>query len=166
MFVRCNPMLWKTSLAWQRLRRSWILSLHSSTARAFSGPNCQDPCKESSSFSTEKLPHTPVMVKEVLEFLDLKPGQVCLHLLFLFFFFVLVFNSCTPNQYQVIQTKQMASFPLLIICIIDNIVITLKTSHNVFRQANLLCLKLIPIVHTDVCACLISLYLNYTFFSG
>ncbi|XP_008308224.1 12S rRNA N(4)-cytidine methyltransferase METTL15 isoform X2 [Cynoglossus semilaevis] len=82
MFVRCNPMLWKTSLAWQRLRRSWILSLHSSTARAFSGPCCQDPCKESSSFSTEKLPHTPVMVKEVLEFLDLKPGQVVLDMTF------------------------------------------------------------------------------------
>lgn len=60
--------------------RSWKLSLHSSTVYASPGPGPLDRSEELSSVSTEKPPHTPVMLKEVLHYLDIKPGQVRLHL--------------------------------------------------------------------------------------
>lgn len=81
MSVRSNPMLRKTNLAVWRAWRSWKLSLHSSTVCASSGPGPGplDRSEELSPVSTEKPPHTPVMLKEVLQYLDIQLGQVGLH---------------------------------------------------------------------------------------
>lgn len=81
MSVRSNPMLWKTNLAVWRAWGSWKLSLHSSTVCGSSGPGPVDRSEELS--SAEKPPHTPVMLKEVLHYLDIQLGQVCLHLCYL-----------------------------------------------------------------------------------
>ncbi|KAL3065571.1 hypothetical protein OYC64_015681 [Pagothenia borchgrevinki] len=80
--VRSNPMLRKTNLAVWRAWRSWKLSLHSSTVCASSGTGPLDRSEELSSVSSEKPPHTPVMVKEVLHYLDIQPGQVVLDMTF------------------------------------------------------------------------------------
>ncbi|XP_073320580.1 12S rRNA N4-methylcytidine (m4C) methyltransferase isoform X2 [Pagrus major] len=82
MSVHCNPILRKTNLAVWRAWRSWKLSLHSSTVCASSGPGPLDKSEELSSVSTEKPPHTPVMLKEVLHYLDIRPGQVVLDMTF------------------------------------------------------------------------------------
>lgn len=79
MSVRCSPILRKTNLAVWRAWRSWNLSQHSSTVHASSGPGPVDKSEEQSSVSTEKPPHTPVMLKEVLHYLDIQPGQVGLY---------------------------------------------------------------------------------------
>lgn len=85
MSVRSNPLLWKTNLAGWRAWRSWKLSLHSSSVCASSGlgPGPLNRSVELSSVSTEKPPHTPVMLKEVLHYLDIQLGQVCFHLCYL-----------------------------------------------------------------------------------
>ncbi|XP_033481015.2 12S rRNA N(4)-cytidine methyltransferase METTL15 [Epinephelus lanceolatus] len=80
MAVRSSPILRKTNLAVWRAWRSWKLSLHSSTVCASSGPGPLDRSEELS--SAEKLPHTPVMLKEVLHYLDIQPGQVVLDMTF------------------------------------------------------------------------------------
>ncbi|XP_041792323.1 probable methyltransferase-like protein 15 [Chelmon rostratus] len=84
MSVRSNPMLRKTNLAVWRAWRSWKLSLHSSTVCASSGPGPGplDRSEELSPVSTEKPPHTPVMLKEVLQYLDIQLGQVVLDMTF------------------------------------------------------------------------------------
>ncbi|XP_030270165.1 12S rRNA N(4)-cytidine methyltransferase METTL15 isoform X1 [Sparus aurata] len=82
MSVRCSPILRKTNLAVWRAWRSWNLSQHSSTVHASSGPGPVDKSEEQSSVSTEKPPHTPVMLKEVLHYLDIQPGQVVLDMTF------------------------------------------------------------------------------------
>ena len=74
--LRSNTMLRKTNLAVWRAWRSWKLSLHSSTVCVSSGPGPLDRYQEPSSVSTEKPPHTPVMLKEVLQYLDIQLGQV------------------------------------------------------------------------------------------
>lgn len=83
MSVRSNPVLRKTNLAVWRAWRSWKLSLRSSTLGASSGPGPWNGSEELSSVSTENPPHTPVMLKEVLHYLDIQPGQVRLHLCYL-----------------------------------------------------------------------------------
>ncbi|XP_070689436.1 12S rRNA N4-methylcytidine (m4C) methyltransferase [Pempheris klunzingeri] len=80
MVLRSNPMLRKTNLAVWRAWRSWKLSLHSSTVCTSSGPGPLDRSEELSSI--KKLPHTPVMLKEVLHYLDIQPGQVVLDMTF------------------------------------------------------------------------------------
>uniref|UniRef100_A0AAQ4P6R2 12S rRNA N(4)-cytidine methyltransferase METTL15 n=1 Tax=Gasterosteus aculeatus aculeatus TaxID=481459 RepID=A0AAQ4P6R2_GASAC len=75
-------MLWKTNRAVWRAWRSWKSSPHSSTACASSGPGPLDRSEELSSVLTPKPPHTPVMLKEVLHYLDVQPGQVVLDLTF------------------------------------------------------------------------------------
>ncbi|XP_042349643.1 probable methyltransferase-like protein 15 [Plectropomus leopardus] len=82
MAVRSNPILRKTNLAVCRAWRSWKLRLNSSTTCASSGPGSLDRAEELSSVSTEKPPHTPVMLKEVLQYLDIQPGQVVLDMTF------------------------------------------------------------------------------------
>ncbi|XP_026176344.1 12S rRNA N(4)-cytidine methyltransferase METTL15 isoform X2 [Mastacembelus armatus] len=79
--VRSNQMLRKTNLAVWKAWRSWKLSLHSSTVGASSGPGPLDRT-ENASVSVEKPPHTPVMLKEVLHFLDIQPAQVVLDMTF------------------------------------------------------------------------------------
>ncbi|XP_029317801.1 12S rRNA N(4)-cytidine methyltransferase METTL15 [Cottoperca gobio] len=82
MSLRSNPMLRKTHLAVWRTWRSCKLSLHSSTVCASSGPGPVDRSEELSPVSAEKPPHTPVMLKEVLHYLDIQPGQVVLDMTF------------------------------------------------------------------------------------
>ncbi|XP_076011378.1 12S rRNA N(4)-cytidine methyltransferase METTL15 [Genypterus blacodes] len=74
--VRTNPRSWKTNLAALRVWMSCKFSVHSSTAGASSGPGSLD------SFSTERPPHTPVMLNEVLHYLDIRPGQMFLDMTF------------------------------------------------------------------------------------
>ncbi|XP_068436558.1 LOW QUALITY PROTEIN: 12S rRNA N4-methylcytidine (m4C) methyltransferase [Clinocottus analis] len=84
MFFRVytNPMLWKANSTVWRAWRSWKLSLHSSTACASSGPGPLDKSEELSSVFTQSPPHKPVMLKEVLHYLDIQPGQVVLDMTF------------------------------------------------------------------------------------
>ncbi|KAI3376977.1 hypothetical protein L3Q82_000215 [Scortum barcoo] len=70
MSVCASPMLQKANLAVWRAWRSWKLSLHSSTVCASSGPGPLDRSEEQS--LAEKPPHTPVMLKEVLHYLDIQ----------------------------------------------------------------------------------------------
>lgn len=60
------------------------MSLHSSSVCASSGSGVKplDGSEDLSSVSTEKPPHTPVMLKEVLHYLDVQPGQVVLDMTF------------------------------------------------------------------------------------
>lgn len=56
-----------------------MLSLHSSAVSASPNSGSFDKSKEVFSVSAETPPHTPVMLKEVLHYLDIQPAQVCLH---------------------------------------------------------------------------------------
>lgn len=58
-----------------------MLRLHSSSVSASSGlgPGTLDKSVKLSTLSNKKPPHTPVMLKEVLHYLDIQEGQVCLH---------------------------------------------------------------------------------------
>lgn len=73
---KTNLVLWRSWGTWRTLR----LSLHSSVAAASSAPGPMDRPQEPS--STEKPPHTPVMLKEVLHYLDIQPAQVVLDMTF------------------------------------------------------------------------------------
>ncbi|CAI5645289.1 unnamed protein product [Oreochromis niloticus] len=81
MTVRSYPMR-KTHLAawraWRRLRPRF----HSSFVGASSGPGPGDGSQDPSAVSAEKPPHTPVMLKEVLQYLDIQPAQVVLDMTF------------------------------------------------------------------------------------
>ncbi|XP_034535544.1 probable methyltransferase-like protein 15 isoform X2 [Notolabrus celidotus] len=77
MSMRSNPILRRTHLTVWRAWRSWKSRLHSSTLCASPGPGPLDRSEES-----EKPPHTPVMLKEVLQYLDVQQGQVVLDLTF------------------------------------------------------------------------------------
>lgn len=68
----------KTHLTVWRAWRTVTSSLHSSAVSASPGPGSKES-KEVSSVSGETPPHTPVMLKEVLHYLDIQPAQVCLH---------------------------------------------------------------------------------------
>ncbi|XP_029000485.1 probable methyltransferase-like protein 15 [Betta splendens] len=81
MCARSNLLLRKEHLAVWRAWRPWKLQ-HSSGVCASSGPGPQDRSEDLSSVSPEKPLHTPVMLKEVLHFLDIQPGQVVLDMTF------------------------------------------------------------------------------------
>ncbi|XP_077569434.1 12S rRNA N(4)-cytidine methyltransferase METTL15 isoform X2 [Stigmatopora nigra] len=74
----------KRSLAVQSVMRFWNLKLNSQTASfgadSGSGPSCKS--EEQRYISTEKPPHMPVMLKEVLHYLDIQPGHVVLDMTF------------------------------------------------------------------------------------
>ncbi|XP_015239604.1 PREDICTED: probable methyltransferase-like protein 15 isoform X1 [Cyprinodon variegatus] len=76
MLFNAKIMIWKTSPAALTAWRSLMWKL-SSAAGLCSGPGSSD-----SSVSDEKPPHTPVMLKEILHYLDLKPAQVVLDMTF------------------------------------------------------------------------------------
>ncbi|KAM4743981.1 12S rRNA N(4)-cytidine methyltransferase METTL15 [Anableps anableps] len=82
MVFNSNIMIWKTNLAAQRAWRSLMLRLNSSAAGLCSGPVSWDRSDELSTASAEKPPHTPVMLKEVLHYLDIQPAQVVLDMTF------------------------------------------------------------------------------------
>lgn len=68
-------LLWRSRPAW-RAGRSWLSSRHSSSVSVHSGPGALDGSTQMSPVSAENPPHTPVMLKEVLHYLDVQPGQV------------------------------------------------------------------------------------------
>ncbi|XP_038556802.1 probable methyltransferase-like protein 15 isoform X1 [Micropterus salmoides] len=82
MSVRSNQVLQKTNLAVWRAWRSLKLSVHCSTVCVSSGPGPLDRSEELSPVSVEKPPHMPVMLKEVLHYLDIQLGQVVLDMTF------------------------------------------------------------------------------------
>lgn len=72
-------LLWR-SLAACRAWRSWLSSRHSSSVSVHSCPGILDGSTQLSSVSDENPPHTPVMLKEVLHYLNIKQGQVGNHI--------------------------------------------------------------------------------------
>lgn len=76
MTVRTYTMILKPHLAAWRSWRRLKLRLHSSFTGASSGPGATYRAEDLSAVSTEKSPHTPVMLKEVLQYLDVQPAQV------------------------------------------------------------------------------------------
>lgn len=60
-----------------------MLRLNSATAGLSSGPGFWDRTDRLSCVSAEKPPHMPVMLKEVLHYLDVQPAQVRSHLNYL-----------------------------------------------------------------------------------
>ncbi|XP_023188625.1 probable methyltransferase-like protein 15 isoform X2 [Xiphophorus maculatus] len=82
MLFISNIMLWKTNLAARRAWRSLMLRLNSATAGLSSGPGFWDRSDGLSCVSAEKPPHMPVMLKEVLHYLDVQPAQVVLDMTF------------------------------------------------------------------------------------
>ncbi|XP_037551242.1 probable methyltransferase-like protein 15 [Nematolebias whitei] len=72
----------KTRLAVRRTWRAFMMSFHSSAVSASPSSGSFDKSKEVSSVSTEPPPHTPVMLKEVLHYLDIHPAQVVLDMTF------------------------------------------------------------------------------------
>lgn len=71
-------LLWRSLAAW-RAWKSGPSSCHSSSVSVHSGPGSLDGSTQLSSVSAENPPHTPVMLKEVLHYLDIQQGQVCNH---------------------------------------------------------------------------------------
>ena len=84
MVFHANPVIRKTNLAAWRAWRTFTFGLHSSAVGLSSGPGATDRSEELSAVSSEKPPHAPVMVKEVLHYLDIQPAQVCLHRSYLY----------------------------------------------------------------------------------
>uniref|UniRef100_A0A1A7XK96 12S rRNA N(4)-cytidine methyltransferase METTL15 n=1 Tax=Iconisemion striatum TaxID=60296 RepID=A0A1A7XK96_9TELE len=83
MIFHSNPAIWKAHSAVRRAWRTLMMSLQSSVVRTSSGSySSSDPSEEASSVSAEKAPHTPVMLKEVLHYLDIQPAQVVLDMTF------------------------------------------------------------------------------------
>ncbi|XP_029902106.1 12S rRNA N(4)-cytidine methyltransferase METTL15 [Myripristis murdjan] len=80
--MRSNPKSRKTALAAWTTWMSWRFSVRSTTSGSSSGPDSLHRTQELSSDSCEKPPHTPVMLKEVLHYLDIHPGQVVLDMTF------------------------------------------------------------------------------------
>ncbi|XP_054626790.1 probable methyltransferase-like protein 15 [Dunckerocampus dactyliophorus] len=81
----CSSRLFqKPTLAVRTLWKLWNSYFHSQTLIcAFSGPRGGlYKSDEVFSASTDKPPHVPVMLKEVLHYLDIKPGQVVLDMTF------------------------------------------------------------------------------------
>ncbi|XP_017259430.1 probable methyltransferase-like protein 15 [Kryptolebias marmoratus] len=72
----------KTRLTVWRTWRMFMLSLHSSAASTSPGSGSLDKPEEVSSVSAETPPHTPVMLREVLHYLDIQPAQVVLDMTF------------------------------------------------------------------------------------
>ncbi|XP_061614661.1 probable methyltransferase-like protein 15 isoform X3 [Phyllopteryx taeniolatus] len=74
----------RTSFAVRTVQKLWNLNLHLKTAGlcALSGPGSLCKSEELYTASTEKPPHVPVMLKEVLHYLDIQPGQVVLDMTF------------------------------------------------------------------------------------
>ncbi|XP_048040360.1 probable methyltransferase-like protein 15 [Megalobrama amblycephala] len=87
METPCTLGLWKDvipDLSSRMFRRCWRKLWHPGRPYTGSVPSNPDSEFRNSEISTqsERPLHTPVMVKEVLQFLDIKPGQVVLDLTF------------------------------------------------------------------------------------
>ncbi|XP_029951505.1 probable methyltransferase-like protein 15 [Salarias fasciatus] len=78
MPLHSSPAIKKTNLALWRAWRTFKFSPLSSLA----GRGSEDTSEEMSAVSPEKPPHTPVMLKEVLHYLDIQAGQVVLDMTF------------------------------------------------------------------------------------
>lgn len=71
-----SPMILKTKVAVWRAWRTFTVSLQSSAVSSSAGPGSPTGSSNASSVFAEKPLHTPVMVKEVLHYLDIQPAQV------------------------------------------------------------------------------------------
>lgn len=74
--VRSMSLTWNINLT---MRRARTLKLYSSVAGTSSCRGPPDGSEELSAVWSEKPPHTPVMLKEVLYYLDIQPAQVHLN---------------------------------------------------------------------------------------
>ncbi|XP_028257854.1 12S rRNA N(4)-cytidine methyltransferase METTL15 isoform X2 [Parambassis ranga] len=77
--VRSMSLTWNINLT---MRRTRTLKLYSSVVGSSSRRGPPDGSEELSAGSSEKPPHTPVMLKEVLHYLDIQPAQVVLDMTF------------------------------------------------------------------------------------
>ncbi|XP_020569101.1 probable methyltransferase-like protein 15 isoform X3 [Oryzias latipes] len=77
-----SPMILKTKVAVWRAWRTFTVSLQSSAVSSSAGPGSPTGSSNASSVFAEKPLHTPVMVKEVLHYLDIQPAQVVLDMTF------------------------------------------------------------------------------------
>ncbi|XP_047219457.1 probable methyltransferase-like protein 15 [Girardinichthys multiradiatus] len=82
MLFNSNIMIWKTNPAVRTAWRSLTQRLNSAAAGLCSGPFSWDGSDGLSSVSAEKPPHTPVMLREVLHYLDIQQAQVVLDMTF------------------------------------------------------------------------------------
>ncbi|KAM9766122.1 12S rRNA N(4)-cytidine methyltransferase METTL15 [Menidia menidia] len=82
MILCSNPVIRKTNRAVWRAWRTFSSSLHPSVGGLSPGPGTRNRSEELSAVSPEPPPHTPVMAKEVLHYLDIQPGQVVLDMTF------------------------------------------------------------------------------------
>lgn len=78
--VRSVTLIWRTNRTRWRPRWSCWLRERCSSVSASSGftRGALDTPKDPPSGSAEKPPHTPVLLKEVLHYLDIQRGEVCL----------------------------------------------------------------------------------------
>lgn len=78
--VRSVAQIWRTNRSRWRPRLPCWLKLHCSSVATSSDFTCGPPdtSQDPPSGSAEKPPHTPVMLKEVLHYLDIQPDEVCL----------------------------------------------------------------------------------------
>ncbi|XP_061671496.1 probable methyltransferase-like protein 15 [Syngnathoides biaculeatus] len=76
--------LFQKSLAVRPVQKLWNLNLHLKTPGlcVLSGPGSLCKPEDLDCVSTEKPPHVPVMLKEVLQYLDIHPGQMVLDMTF------------------------------------------------------------------------------------
>uniref|UniRef100_A0A8C7XZV1 12S rRNA N(4)-cytidine methyltransferase METTL15 n=1 Tax=Oryzias sinensis TaxID=183150 RepID=A0A8C7XZV1_9TELE len=77
-----SPMILKTKVAVWRAWRTFTVSLQSSAVSSSAGPGSPTGSSNASSVFAEKPLHTPVLVKEVLHYLDIQPAQVVLDMTF------------------------------------------------------------------------------------
>ncbi|KAM9409151.1 12S rRNA N(4)-cytidine methyltransferase METTL15 [Pholidichthys leucotaenia] len=82
MPLHSYPVIRKTNLAAWRAWRRFKMSLHSTFDGVSSGPGPLDGFEEHPAVPAEKLLHTPVMLREVLHYLNIQPAQVVLDMTF------------------------------------------------------------------------------------
>uniref|UniRef100_A0A8C5G5V8 12S rRNA N(4)-cytidine methyltransferase METTL15 n=2 Tax=Gouania willdenowi TaxID=441366 RepID=A0A8C5G5V8_GOUWI len=79
----CTISVWsKTHSALLKARGMLRFSLPSSVVNFSCGSSLDEKSKKVSPFTSGKPPHMPVMVKEVLHYIDIQPGQVVLDMTF------------------------------------------------------------------------------------
>lgn len=113
MSVRCKTLLWKANPMGWRVWRPQKFGLHSSSACTSSGlsPGPPDRSTELSTVSDEKPPHIPVMLKEVLHYLDIQRGQVCFHSYYMYKLFdFLRMYYCLSVFLNVQDTQNLVGF--------------------------------------------------------
>lgn len=94
-----SAMIRKTKVSVWRAWRTLIVRLQCSSVSSSAGPASLDGSGNASSVSAEKPLHTPVMVKEVLHYLNIQPAQVC-HFCVCHSFLCLLLNKLVNKSKQ------------------------------------------------------------------